>query len=183
VSQVNISKALQIAGWMSKIELTWLALSAQKCDIIVEIGSFLGKSARALADNSSNNCKIYCVDPWTGYYPNVTPLVNTAVFPEFVMNLSDHIKADKVIPIREYSDCFDIPYIMGKVDMFFIDGDHTYVGAKEDIKLALTYLKPDGLLCGHDYSNKWPGVMKAVTERVPNFQIEDTIWWKRLNSH
>jgi len=83
MSQVNIEKALQIPGWMSIRELIWLASTAKDCLSIVEFGSFQGRSTCALADNSPDNCKIYAVDPWTGFYPNVTPPIDTYVLPLF----------------------------------------------------------------------------------------------------
>jgi len=48
----NIQKALAIQGWMSEPELTWLAEQAQQSQVIVEVGSHVGRSIRALADNT-----------------------------------------------------------------------------------------------------------------------------------
>lgn len=174
-SQVDISRALSIQGWMSEKELTWLASKAQKCKVIIEVGSFKGRSARALADNLPEDGVLHCVDPWNGNYPGVLPPINTFVFPEFYANLRDHIISGKVIPHREFFDCFD--FGRGRADMVFIDGDHSYDGVKADILHAFKMVRVGGYLCGHDYSpENWPGTVKAVNELVKVQRVEDTIW-------
>ena len=178
-SQVDISKALLIDGWMSERELTWLANTAKNCNIIVEFGSFKGRSTRALADNSPDSCKIFAIDPWTGIYPNVIPPISTFVLPEFKNNLKEYIKSGKVIPRRMYSDSFTLSDKV-KADMIFIDGDHSYEGVSVDIAKAISLLNPSGILCGHDYDIvNWPGTVKAVTTYLGEVSVEDTIWHTR----
>lgn len=181
-SQVNIEKALSINGWMSIQELTWLATQASRVKKIVEFGSFQGRSTRALADNILPNGTIWAVDPWNGDYfteeGDSLRAVNTYVMPQFCENLREHIKVGTVIPVRGYSFGFTLPI---KVDMVFIDGDHRYESVKRDIKKALELLKPDGLICGHDYGHPlWTGVTKAVDELIIIDGLEDTIWFKAL---
>lgn len=56
--------------------------------------------------------------------------------------------------------------------MLYIDGDHSYEGVKNDLVLAIKWLKKGGCICGHDYcmnfaktSNNYDfGVKKAVDE-------------------
>jgi len=177
-NQVDISKALTIPGWMSERELTWLAMRAQECNIIVEFGSFYGRSTRALADNTDG--VVYAVDPWNGDYPDESGValkaVNTYVMPQFVRNLEDHIANDKVFPVRGYSFNF---VMKCSVDMVFIDGDHRYESVKKDILKAQELLRDGGIICGHDYNHPlWTGVNKAVHELLGKVQVEDTIWWK-----
>jgi len=61
-------------------------------------------------------------------------------------------------------------------DMIFIDGDHSYEGAKTDILTWRPLLKPGGLLCGHD--SDWPGVTQALEELLPGWQHgPGSIWY------
>ena len=176
-SQVDISKALPIGGWMSEDELTWLASQAKTHRFIVEFGSFHGRSARAIADNLPEYGKLWAVDPWSGDYIDTeghTLKFTTYVMPHFVRNLNDHIAAGRVIPKRGYSYEFDLPFL---VDMVFIDGDHRYETVRKDIRKAFTLLRVGGLICGHDYEhNGWPGVKQAVDELVGEVEVKDTIW-------
>ena len=54
----------------------------------------------------------------------------------------------------------------GSLDFVFIDAEHSYSGCSEDIAAWLAKLRRGGLLCGHDYSEEWPGVVRAVDEAV-----------------
>jgi predicted O-methyltransferase YrrM len=174
-SQVDISKALAIGGWMAENELIWLATQALERKLIVEFGSLHGRSTRAMADN--NKGVIWAVDPWAGDYyneeGNAIP-ITTYVMPYFIYNLNDHVKTQHVIPVRKFSYQFSLDW---PVDMVFIDGDHRYETVVKDIKKGYELLRTGGLICGHDYGHpSWPGVKQAVDELVGTVQIEGTIW-------
>lgn len=180
-SQVDISRALAIGGWMSENELIWLATNASHCSTIVEFGSLHGRSTRALADNASEGARIWAVDPWGGKYMtddgSVVANVYTHVMPYFKQNLRDHISIGRVIPVRNYSHRFELDE---KVDMVFIDGDHRFESCYRDIVKAKSLLKPGGLLCGHDYKHPlWPGVELAIATMNLDVEVEQTIWWTR----
>lgn len=66
-------------------------------------------------------------------------------------------------------------------DMFFVDGDHCYECVERDIRLWLPKLKKGRIICGHDYSDPHPGVIKAVNEVFgkDNIRVEGSIWWAR----
>lgn len=175
-----INKALQIPGWMSHSELNWLADRARDSIIIIEFGSYLGRSTRALADNT--NGVVYAVDPWDGTYYNndgsVADWVNTAVFDVFSDNLRDHIETGRVIPIKNYSWAFKERV---RADLIFIDGDHRYDEVKNDICNGLRFIKSGGIISGHDYSHKtWPGVKQAVDELLGKVDHCDSIWWTKI---
>lgn len=180
-SQIDISKALSLGGWMSERELVWLATMASECHNIVEFGSFHGRSTRALADNAPNGARIWAVDPWNGEMVDENGAglgnVNTYVMPYFINNLKDHIDAGKVIPVRKFASNFQAPC---KMDMVFIDSDHTRKSVRKDIPHSISMLRPGGILCGHDYGHPfWIAVKEAVDELLTDVQVEETIWWTR----
>lgn len=180
VSHVNLNQALKIGGWMSEPELTWLAEQARNHQYIVEFGSLHGRSTRALADNMMPYGKIWAVDPWAGdYYEEGGEKVpiSTYVMPYFIQNLKEYVDRGKVIPVRDFSYRFSLPF---KVDMVFIDGDHRYETVMKDIMKAFELLRDGGLICGHDYGHPgWPGVKQAVDTLVSvinDVKVEGTIW-------
>jgi hypothetical protein len=62
----RISRAQKIAGFISDDELHWLAQEAISLKTIIEVGSWHGRSARAIADNMAKSSTLYCVDHWLG---------------------------------------------------------------------------------------------------------------------
>src|SRR5262245_60170567 len=114
-----------IKGWMSHNELLWLAEQASKFSTILEIGSYCGRSTKALADNTEG--RVYCIDPWDGpYYKNdgsVLFHLDGDVYKSFEENLREHIWSGKVIPFRGTFERF---WGWVPADFIFIDGDHRY---------------------------------------------------------
>lgn len=176
---MDIEKALNIRGWMSNSELELLAQIASKSKVIIEFGSYFGKSTRAMADNTLG--VIYAYDPWNGIYydDNDQPIniLKAGALDAFYENLGDRIHAGKVIPKIGYSSQCELTY----ADFVFIDGDHRYEECKKDIQLAKR-LVTKGVIAGHDYNHPdWPGVAKAVSEEFPDgIELVDTIWYRRF---
>ena len=46
----------------------------------------------------------------------------------------------------------------------YIDASHDYQSVKNDIESWITKVKPGGIICGDDYINGWPDVIRAVNE-------------------
>jgi len=175
--ELKLEKAYSILGWMSVGELKLLATIAQKCKSIIEIGSYCGKSTRALCDNAPANCKIYTVDPWD-YYFNASMRVDNNSFNQFYINLYDHIKSGKLLINRLKWEDYEPKEL---VDFIFIDGDHTYESVRHDIDKALLHVKQNGIIAGHDYNvPAFPGVKQAVDETFESVDLLETIWYKVL---
>jgi predicted O-methyltransferase YrrM len=170
---------------MSDQELRWLAEQAQSADAIVEVGSFRGRSARALADHTRG--VVWCVDPWDGVYLRddgaVHTKINTAVYPEFCANLRDHIDVGRVVPVKAKSlDEHTIELLIVDLgdgaDLVFLDGDHRRSVVLEEINVYRSLVRPGGILAGHDYTHAdWPGVREAVDAVFPQVNLCGSIWW------
>jgi predicted O-methyltransferase YrrM len=177
-SQLGIGQAVRIHGWMSESELAFLASVAANCKSIIEIGTFRGRSARALADNAPDDCIIDCVDTWNYHIywsDGSTQEIGITDFNCFYCNLADHIKSGKV---RFHIKSWDDYTPLDLVDFIFIDGDHKTESVAKDIDKALFYLKEGGIIAGHDYD--WESVKKAVDSIFPTVQVEDRIWTKKV---
>lgn len=190
--QEILRAAARIPGWMSEMELKWLIEQASTRRTVIEIGSWKGRSTKAMALSVLG--VVYAVDHWLeGASPSAprrtvdhdwveaTMRGSKAIMNEFHINLADEIISRKCISTGKSSqesigmvkDLLD----GRKADMVFIDGDHEYAEVKRDIELYRPLLAEGGLLCGHDYP--WPGVWKAATELVPKhrFLHDTTIWY------
>jgi len=179
---VNVDKALQLRGIHSSgvVYYPWLAEQASTRKLIAEVGSWMGGSARAMADNTSG--VVYCIDPWTG-----TPEMDAD--PDFQANKHDpdwlvngFIKNMEGLTNYRMVRMLSVPaaeFLAGeglRFDMIFIDACHEYESVKADILAWKPLLADGGLLCGHDWG--WRGVSQAVAELLPGAHAVgvDSIW-------
>lgn len=63
-----------------------------------------------------------------------------------------------------------------KVDVIFIDGDHTYEGCKKDIENWYPQMAEHGVMCFHDCDATSPGVVQAVEEFVAKHKFKDVFY-------
>lgn len=169
----NLDKQEDIDGWMSKTELRLLGDFASQSKDVVEIGSWKGRSTKALL----NSCKgkVYAIDNWQGSVNQLTAIgaFLKDVYKEFMDNVGSY---PNLVVLR--GDSVDIAnrFNGDKVDMIFIDAGHSYEECKSDIEAWLP--KCNKFICGHDY--QFAGVKKAVNEKFSNINVTDTIWWVNL---
>lgn len=60
----------------------------------------------------------------------------------------------------------------GKINVLFIDGDHSYEGCKADIDSWYPHMAKDGVMLFHDADETSPGVVQAIEEFVKNNKLE-----------
>jgi hypothetical protein len=178
---MNIARALKIPGWMTEKELNFLARTAKKAQVIIEVGCYQGRATRAMADNTDGT--IYSIDTWnSALYDSkggIFARTDDTTRHLFYCNLFDHIKNRKVIlcPMK-FTELTEWSKILHRPDFIFIDADHRYNQVLADIYHGLKF--NPAIIAGHDYSLDWPDVIAAVNKAFPDAIKEDTIWWKRL---
>ena len=195
---VDISRAQQIEGWMADSELEWLARQARKASVFIEIGSWCGRSSRAIADNLPADAILICVDSFNGSsgepdaHKTAKEREGDGVYMKFLANLYDHIRLGRVIPLR--MDSANAAEVLRqkevKADCVFIDGDHSMEGVRCDIDSFRPLVRDGGILCGHDYylpeqnPLAWIGVRECVDTMFPDAAQapNTTIWQVRIDS-
>jgi predicted O-methyltransferase YrrM len=170
---VDLTKALEIPGWMGLKELTFLAEQAQGHSKIVELGSYKGKSTRALADNTEGF--VLAIDNWQGPTTvNFSPNERGVIFSQFYLNCEDLMGEKLFYLTADHMGEIEIDFVP---DMVFIDGNHDYLNVKHDIEQWMGKLAKGGLLCGHDAD--YPGVERALKELLPDCIIDkDKKMWR-----
>lgn len=165
---------------LTKIErllLYKLSLSLPHQSTVVEIGSYLGASALFFASGiKERGGKLYCIDTW---YNEGMAEGQRDTFEEFLKNIEP--MRHFIIPLRGQS--VDIAKTFNeRIDLLFIDGDHSYEGIKGDVESWLPKIKDDGIIIFHDYG--WAeGVKRVVKEYIKPIQvdghfIQNTYWAK-----
>ena len=172
----NIGNALKIDGFMSQTELAWLAAQASKRNLIVEIGSWMGRSTRALADNCLG--KVLAVDTWKGsdepgHVEFLKDKPEDYLVKKFLENMAGvNAYAYQLTSLEAAEQFKDESF-----DMIFIDAGHEYEDVKADILAWGPLVAEGGVLCGHDYQDGAPGVKKAVDELLDGVEVYDSIWY------
>lgn len=141
-----------------------------------EIGVKEGRFISHLLENFPE-LTMYAVDPW-----EEQPEGNEDYREWDFNNIYNRYKAavkpysDRVIELREYSETAADKIPDGSLDFVFIDAQHDYYSCKRDIALWLPKVKKGGLLSGHDYNPKFPGVIRAVDEEFKPITGLNDVW-------
>ena len=81
---------------------------------------------------------------------------------------------DQVELVAMDKDDFYRTYSGGPPAMVFLDAIHTYRRDRQGHRLGET---PGArIVCGHDYSSDWPGVIQAVDELGGARKLRGTVW-------
>jgi len=128
----------------------------------VEIGVWTGKTSEQLLKQLPK-LQLSLVDRWC-----VTPKGDSYFEGSRVMSRHDQKRFDKafnetlgkIAPYKDRVTVYKMHSIQasehfkdGSLDFIFIDGDHSYEGVTADLKAWVRKVKPNGLICGHDWDN------------------------------
>jgi len=176
----------KIPGWFTFPNLYRAVISQLPNNShIVEVGTFLGRSASFAAVeiiNSGKNVKFDVVDTWLGSiehgesfeYLGLTPNDPNALYNEFLNKISpvrhalNPIRATSIEAAKLYED--------NSLEFVFIDAGHEYKDVIEDLEAWYPKVKKGGCMAGHDYfdpldpehGHKFPGVREAVNDFFSN---------------
>jgi hypothetical protein len=137
-----------------------------------EVGVFKGRHARSLVDNLHLK-QLYLIDPFAPY----NEVANAAHMAAVEQQAHNLVRDDRVKWIKDKS----LSVKLENLDFVYIDGDHSYEAVKADIPHWFANVRHGGVLGGHDFHDKNPGVIRAVTEfaeanRLP-LNTSPPDWW------
>lgn len=144
--------------------------------LIVELGSWLGKSARWMC-NAAPNATVVCIDHWDGS-PELVPQWGWMIgksFDQFCRNLWDY--RDQVVPLRMKSvDGIRLLAEHGaRPDVVYIDAAHDYESVKADVEACIEAF-PGVPLVGDDWN--WRGVERGVLAAMDRpIANNGRLWW------
>ena len=158
-----------------------LICKAIKPTKIFEIGTSVGVTAQVFACNSEPNCLVYTLDLPLDYDTSTLSL-DTTIVDENVMKhrrVSDYVwenlpkeLVEKINPLHGDSATFDFSPYENQVDIFYIDGSHSYEYVKSDTSKAFECIKSEGVIVWHDYGRDGiNGVTRYLDELSKKIQI------------
>lgn len=156
----------QFSTWPSeKAQLVRLLL-ASPGKYAIEIGCFRGVTSLFLAEACKAAGKILiCIDPWN----NSQDWSDDSVYYYFLETIAP-VK-DQIVVVRATSDAA-LPKLPPDLKtagcgLIFVDGDHSYEGAKRDLVNYYPLLSTGGVMAVHDvFDLGWKGVGQAVEEFI-----------------
>lgn len=164
----------KISPWTTCCELAWLAEASSRGVYVGEVGSYKGKSAKAMALGKSRatprtpGTKIVCCDRFQD---------NTEA--DFEQNLKEEI-ANGIIEVIAMESQAGANLVTEwqelhgwKFDMFFIDASHEKHDVLRDIQLWAPLVRPGGILAFHDcYPGEVDnGISQALEEVYPDYHL------------
>jgi MMP 1-O-methyltransferase len=173
----------QTPGWMTDHDLAAIDQICTRVPpggLVLEIGSFLGRSAvqwaRALPQS-----RIICVDAWNGApqdyierwyleqcWGDLKDLhMDKPMMPQFLYNTKEY---PNIMPVKSLSTEFTWVWPTPP-HVIFIDGDHTDAGVRSDLDACFTRwcASSNTIICGHDYN---PDFNNSVFRQVTAFAAE-----------
>jgi hypothetical protein len=136
-----------------------LVCKALKPKVVFEIGTLYGYTALLFALNTGQDAKIYTLDlPADASFalPATISDVTTRIAHHEVKQLAfqGHPLEQKISVLTGDSACFDYSPWRDGVDIFFIDGSHSYEYVRSDTEHAFACCHPGSVILWHDYG-RW----------------------------
>ncbi|MEM9884819.1 MAG: class I SAM-dependent methyltransferase [Bacteroidota bacterium] len=144
--------------------------------VVAEVGVFTGQFSRRIMDVTTPK-ELHLIDPWDlldnhkKHGQRHHQVVLEKMKPE--------IEANIVTVHKEYSANVLPNFPKHHFDWIYVDADHSYESVIEELHLCKDLVKPEGYICGHDYT-RWAGggavrfgVVEAVNEfcNTQNYEI------------
>jgi SAM-dependent methyltransferase len=160
-------------GWFPKWNEELLIPQVKNKKLVLELGSWLGKSTRMWLKNSQAN--VICVDTWEGSIEHTKDrkdvIGKLPTLKDTFLNNQEDWK-DRVFPVQ-----MNTVRGLGEVlryqlfpDFIYIDASHQYEDVYTDLSLAYNYF-PSAFICGDDWGwrNRSQGKRRTVQEAVNEF--------------
>jgi MMP 1-O-methyltransferase len=161
-----LARALVIPGWLGTSEGLALAEVSRALPVnatIVEVGSFLGRSAVLLAGarKISGSGRVCCVDPFDAsgddfsvpVYRSIAETDRRSLRRRFDANIADAGLRDWV-EVYEGTAASVASSWIAPIDMLFLDGDQSPGGAGSAYDVWAPFLKPGGIVALHNSNDR-----------------------------
>ena len=180
-----IRRSSEIGGWLfeGEHEALWELATRRVKGHILEIGSWMGKSACILAGACADHFPdtfVLCLDTFTmsgteqqqKHHAKLLGHAN-GTFYDFIASAKRLGYYDHVIPLGQYSQR-SLKVVKGPLRLAFIDGAHDYANVESEVALVLPLLGSGGSLALHDvYSGTYPELLAFVNDRmIPDPALE-----------
>lgn len=155
-----------ILGWLTFLEAQALRMCTFTVSglpgVIVEVGSYCGKSTVAIADMLKQGCSgtLYAVD---SHVDNIE-VYGVDSYKELQIQLQSFNVRQYVEVLKQTSADAAAEWQLHNIKMLFIDADHSYESVKQDFTLWEKFVIVHGLVIFHDSYEAGP--QKVIEEAM-----------------
>ena len=148
---------------------------------LVEVGVWEGVNAMLLR-RLFPEASFYLIDSWEptlNYLKHGHPVCkDPEKYEEAFQKTQKQFKNDPKVTILRKTSKEGSLVLPDELDLVFLDACHQYSSVKEDITLWEKKVRAGGILSGHDYHHRYPGVVRAVNECLKGrfFLGADKVW-------
>lgn len=169
---VTMTELSHVNGGVSALELVIISALTRRTDPqrSFEIGTFDGRTTLNMALNQRAGSEVITLDLPAAQLERAAQPLDDGDRTYILKAASGARFQQRTTPARivqVYGDSatFDFSRYAGAVDLMFVDGSHSYDYARSDSRVALSLVRPGGLILWHDYDTPyWPGVTRALNE-------------------
>lgn len=151
----------------------------------VEVGSYCGRSLFVTAMTVGEGARLTLVEPLFGCEETEYPLPYPDWQKRTLVSTLRAIRYHRPDLRLEWLQCTSVDAARiydGLAESVYIDACHEFAECLADIEGWQAKLAPNGILAGHDYWPKDPGVMDAVHESRIGFDvISNTRIWRKIS--
>jgi predicted O-methyltransferase YrrM len=155
IEEEYLERIMGVEGQIIRSEartLVELARSIKKDEVIVEIGSYRGRSTIALAYGAllGNRNRVYAIDPHREFQGVMGGEFGPRDQEDFYKNLLNHRVADIVAVVSLPSVSASKAWPERNVGLLWIDGDHRYEAVHADFEAWRPFFAKGAILAFHD---------------------------------
>lgn len=165
------AKARDVPGYLGDREFRALAMlfaGAPRGGASVEIGSFKGKSTVGLASLAQH----YSLGPIVSIDPHTAPSVTDPMLGDQASSYGDFLAAlrnsglERQVEVHRSLSSEAARGWSRPIRFLWIDGDHTYSGAKLDFDLFSPFLADGAIVALHDTLHEFEGPIRVFVEQM-----------------
>ncbi len=138
---------------------------------IIEVGTLFGFTTQLIASTKAPDRPLVTIDNYCWNPFHLPPEQHL----KFTRRALRYCIQHSNVSIYDGSNAtYYANYTGPRPSMIFIDADHTYEGVLVDLNWAKKMRIP--LICGHDHTSEWPGIVRAVKEVLGPVDVQESVW-------
>lgn len=168
-----VHETRHIPSWTEVETLCFLAEEASKASLVIECGTYAGRSARVMLD-ANPRIHLWCIDKFDLVY-GMEKIATWMLQPHIRDGHCELINGDSARGGEM------LQHMRGKIDLLWIDDGHETEDVLRDIKWLVPLLRPGAVCLGHDFdTNPYNNVALGVIQSGIKYDLPLPRLWRHV---